>query len=246
MSYHNIRDKSGRFAKKTDSPVRRKYAKVRPLKVTTPTPVEETVILNVFLLDDSGSMSPKKVATIEGFNAILATARQTEQDTGIPTKDFLCKFGSPRRETWASAAVPLDLHSYHPSQPQTALNDAIVFAIGKTDNEILALGGKKAKVIFTIFTDGLENASFNRPSTVKAMIDARNAKDWVITYVGAGTQAEVERRATDIGIYASNSLGYTNDSAGTKRSMFSAASAKVSYSSKVAAGTDSNIGYFGE
>jgi hypothetical protein len=242
MSYHNVRDKYGRFSK-------RAAARVRKIKEPVNKPTD-TLLINVFLLDDSASMAGKESATIEGFNKILADARQTQHDTGLKAIDFLSKFGEPGRFTWTDHVTPLDRNKYCPQQASTAMNDATVFGINQTQAYIDTLGtDKKYKVVLTVFTDGEENSSqlYRAYAGVKSIITQKQKEGWVINLIGAGTKERVERMAGLVGIYASNSMHYTNDSKGTRSSMAKMSAALTSYTTAVASGAETTVdGFFSD
>jgi Mg-chelatase subunit ChlD len=139
-----------------------------------------------FILDETGSMGAYKQQTIDGFNEYI----QGLQGSGEKFKMSLTLFNSDETELRYDA-VEIDkvemLHgrTYRP-ESTTPLYDAIGATIKAAD----AVRKKGDKVLFVIFTDGLENASheFTR-QMIFDMISARRDAGWAFVYLGANQDA---------------------------------------------------------
>lgn len=258
MSFHNIRDKYGRFAKKTTAaaPAPRKRAK----KVKAAPTTTASVILNGFLIDASGSMSGKQWSVADGFNEIVTQGQADAKKTGIVNKQFVAFFGSSYKvvEKEVTKLFASTKHQdrdgmeladgstiYSASMGSTALWESTYKLITKLEQELKINSG--AKVILTIFTDGEENASlyeWRDGTKIKGIIEQKQKEGWVITFIGAGAQKAMEKVATSVGIFASNTLGYQNSAAGTARVMKKMSASRSNYTTAVADGLDSNIGFF--
>lgn len=235
MSFHNLRDKFGKFRPAT----RREKAAKKPAKKTTSKrqvlkPVKKKHILNVFLLDNTGSMEEKVPATVAGFNKVIAEAEQTKKDTGIDTTETVILFGelghfeimdkvqplSDGRASWpwrASSPVP-NTHAYNPMRPRTAIWWSVKRAIEHATMQLEILP-KDTKVLLTIFTDGENNDGHEYQSETKQLVEQKKAEGWVINFIGAGEENYIKSMSGKIGIFASNTLAYDNTSIGTATAM---------------------------
>lgn len=256
MAFHNVRDSHGRFAKKSQNiapTVRKKVTKAAKNKDI----IMSKVILNGFLLDASSSMGGKEESVVSGFNEIVSQGVKDTKTTGVVNKQFVAFFGSGylqcphevNKLVWdmfkGCGGKVGDAVTYASNMGMTALWESTYKLITKLENELPRNPG--AKVILTIFTDGGENessAEWRDGTKIKALIEKKQAEGWVINFIGAGTQAEVTKVATGVGIYASNSLSFNNNSAGVKKSMAKMSASRSAYTMAVADGVDSNIGFF--
>lgn len=234
--YHNVRDASGRFTKKST-----KTAKKKVVKATKVAKTKE--ILNVFVLDDSASMWGKRQVTIDGFNEVLVASELSAKTDKVNSTDILCTFGERGHFKVVGAVKKLTNATYNPSQGGTALWDAIIRGIDFTES-LVKTKPAGTKVIFTIFTDGQNNLLYDLQSKAKELIDAKNAEGWVINFMGAGNDILVKTVANSVGIYAANTMSYSNDKVGTASAFDTLSKAKSLYSSKVSRGIDSNVGFF--
>lgn len=247
MSFHNIRDKFGRFK----SVIRKKISKPNRKRPTLKP--EDKHILNVFLLDDTGSMAIKSFATAEGFNTVLADALKSSKE--VLSTNMLFLFGengyfqvtdNATGLTTLRSREHLGLRYYNPNRPHTALWWATIQAIRATEMKLSVLA-KNTNVILTIFTDGEDNQS-NRYefTTAKELISKKQQEGWVINFIGAGDKAFVDNVADSVGIFASNTMNYHNSNIGTTQAFSKMSLSNVSYRSKVAAGTATVDGFFAE
>jgi len=234
--YHNVRDKYGRFSSKKKT--------TKKTRKTASKPKSTPHILSVFVLDDSVSMSPKVFPTINGFNEVLASGKLDAVKNNVVLHEYLSKFGSPGNNTWQQNVEALTNSSYRPGQGSTALWDAVGFAMKKIE-ETLPVLPKDTQVLLTIFTDGEENSSrvWNN-DLIKNRIQQKQAEGWTITFIGAGDEAEVQAVAQNVGIFATNTMSYANNSAGTQAAFASVARSRSSYTKKVSQGEAVTDGFF--
>lgn len=245
MSYHNIRNSKGQFAKKK--------AKTAKTKKVTPEP--KKFIVNAFLLDDSGSMRGKEIATISGFNEVLDISRVEANKNGIVALELFSVFSTYYRSIGkinrliVGDSNTLNLlvdnnYAYSANGGSTALYDAIALMIADIDRNVRTLP-INSKVVFTIFTDGEENSSrITNLSKVRQLIESKQKDGWVINFIGAGEKFTIERTAQSMGIFASNALSYQNNSVGTRDAFTTMSSSLSNYTKSVADNTSSNIGFF--
>lgn len=161
------------------------------------------------ILDESGSMQSVKSQTISGFNEYLQDRKEDSKKNSV--KFWLTTFHSTISEKLVAADVSeakdLTDYSYRPDH-MTALYDAIGKTLRSIDEEIKRTK-TKPKILVTIFTDGLENAS-NRfsKSQIESEITERESKgNWTFTYVGANQDSV--KTAAGMGIRAANSVNYS-------------------------------------
>lgn len=223
------RDKFGRFASSSRGKKKRTAGK------------KKGTILNVFLLDNTGSMSSKVSATVEGFNQVLSDAAKVK---GVTQVESLALFGEFGHFKVAPKVEPLTIESYRPNRSSTALWWAVVQAIEHTDKLLKDLP-KDTKVILSIFTDGDNNAVHEYQANANVLVDLKKSQDWVINFIGAGDQAFILKMSNSIGIFANNTLSYANNSAGTRSAFDKMSKSRVAYTSAVADGQSvSNDGFF--
>jgi Mg-chelatase subunit ChlD len=169
---------------------------------------------NLIILDESGSMGVIRSATVAGFNALVASIRES-QDTHPDQRHFvsLTLFNGNglrkliQREP-VSALRPLNEQSYQPDSV-TPLYDAIGFACLNLEKAID--GEPDTWCVVHVLTDGLENASVEfTGQAVSSLIDRLREGNWTFNYIGANH--DVFAAARDLGI--SNSLVFQHSSEG--------------------------------
>ncbi len=182
----------------------------------------------VFIVDRSGSMGGLESDTIGGLNATLKKNREVDGDCLVSivlfdnTSDVIVD-RKPIQEV-----APLTSTQYQ-VRGCTALLDAVgdsVRYIQKVQ-QILPEDYRAENVIFTIITDGLENASNHRSyAEVKHMIKARQREGWEFIFLGANIDAAAE--AGRMGIRADRATQYVSDDIGTHIAYEAMANAQVS------------------
>lgn len=171
----------------------------------------ETKIFNLIILDESGSMYRVRNEAVNNVNESLQTILKAQKDNP-DQKHYVSfvTFNDMHKTLWncipASEAKEITAEDYHPNCT-TALYDAIGFSL----NVLSAQVPDHDKVLVTIVTDGMENASreYDRDS-IKKMIDELKAKGWVFAYIGANH--DVEKVAASISIH--NTLVFKVDAKG--------------------------------
>ena len=182
--------------------------------ITTLTTVSPAVVsakpretLVSFLIDQSGSMGATKQATISGFNEYL----QTLKANGGRVRFTLTKFSDTSTNIVHDGVpleqvIPLNDYNYSPLGG-TPLYDAIGRTIVAIDNKLAGFVGEKPAVLLVIMTDGAENTSreFSR-EMIFALIKAKEALGWAVTYMGANQDSYAV--ASTFGIGAGNTVNY--------------------------------------
>ena len=182
----------------------------------------------VFVVDRSGSMCGLESDTIGGLNATLQSNREVEGECLVSIVLF---------NTVSDVLIdrmPIEqVHDLTPTQYRpggcTALLDAVGDSVGYIDKvqRILPEDYRAEHVIFTIITDGLENASHRHTyAEVKRMIEAHQKLGWEFIFLGANIDAAAE--AGRMGIRADRATQYVSDGDGTAIAYEAMACAQVS------------------
>ena len=162
------------------------------------------------VLDESGSMSSCRDATITGFNEYVNGQRQADVgDCWLTLNKFE---GCNIRTLFANAdiktAPELSKQNYNPLGG-TNLLDAIGYTIEQV-NTILDSKKKKDRpgVIIVIMTDGHENQStkYNN-EMIKSMVAAAEKADWSFVFLGANIDSFAV--GSTFGMNASNTANYS-------------------------------------
>lgn len=183
----------------------------------------------VLILDMSGSMSPLTSDTIGGYNTLINQQKNEPGRAKVTTVLFDNRYIMLHDNVDIQEVSEMTTKEYMPCG-MTAMLDAIGRTINSVGQRLANMPEEErpAKVIFTIITDGYENASkeFTYPK-IKEMIEhQRNKYNWIFTFIGANIDtAEV---GNNLGIDAKLSKTYTASKEGTT-SVFAATSKAVSF-----------------
>ncbi len=181
------------------------------------------------VLDESGSMSALRQATIDGANAWLADQRRDGPEDLLT----LVMFDNPPDATKPKVRVKVDgvalrdvrdlrLEDYNPDGG-TPLFDAIGTTISRIEADPRSAD---RSVVLLVMTDGQENASeeYDR-AAIAAKIEQKERDGWTIMYLGANQDAKqfAEQACLD----ANFAVTYSPTPAGTATA-YHASSASVS------------------
>ncbi len=159
----------------------------------------KTRIFNLIILDESGSMLSIKNEAINNVNESLQTILKAQKEN--PNQEHyvtFVSFNNRHKTIWdripATEAKTITENDYNPSC-STALYDAMGFSL----NELRPNVADNDRVLVTIVTDGMENASREyNGNAIKILVDELKAKGWVFAYMGANH--DVEAAAAHISI----------------------------------------------
>lgn len=192
---------------------------------------ETKQIFNLVIIDASGSMQNKVEEVQGGLNQLFNDLKvdQTKQphvNNLITVVDFSSH--SDFRELYVQAdpqeLSELQAGDYVP-RGMTALYDAI----GKA---FLMVPEGADGVLVTVFTDGMENDSKEwKARDIKAIIEAKEAAGWTITYMG--TNQESLLAAERLGIKRDKMLQYADSKAGTKYAFDKMSEARKKFQSSI-------------
>lgn len=170
--------------------------------------MKKTKVINLIILDESGSMEPIREATMTGFRELMQMTRGIQKQ--FPGQAHIISFvtfnsnGINHRIDFQPLSL-LDTDKKIDYRPNalTPLYDGIGVALLRVKNKIEFY--KNARVLVTILTDGLENASkeFNRQS-ISELINQLKGQGWTFTFMG--TDFDVKQVSTSINI--NNSISF--------------------------------------
>ena len=170
----------------------------------------------VIIIDRSGSMHGLEEDVIGGFNKLIEEQKK-EGETKVTTIVFNNNVTFVHEEVDINTIKPLDRRSYIPFGC-TALLDAIGNGIGfiKSKHAKLKVEELPKHTIFSIMTDGLENASREYSyKMVKDMIELQKKCGWDFIFQAANIDTEYE--ANRLGIDTDMAVSFNASSEGIRK-----------------------------
>jgi len=162
----------------------------------------------VICLDRSGSMQSIKQQAIEFFNAQVVEAKNAskDMDNHMCLITFNDKIDIVDWDVDANDVKLLDAESYHP-QDWTAMLDAVGKGVTKL-KEQADINDENVAVLFTVISDGLENASkeYSYEAISKLINEMTETKRWTFTYLGSNQDLSQIRK---MGISEGNIRAFT-------------------------------------
>ena len=166
-----------------------------------------------YILDRSGSMAPMQEAAIAAFNNFVKSQLDVPGDARLTLIQFDDAYEVPVPPTPIQDVRELTTATYQP-RGMTALLDAIGRTIKETSRRVEAMPEKEkpGKVIVTIFTDGMENAS--QEYTLKHISDLirlhRDEKGWEFLFLAANQDAIATAGAMAMDVHLSGNVTFTS------------------------------------
>ena len=186
----------------------------------------------IVVLDKSGSMGPKQLDAIGGFNRFLEDQQKESGEANLTlvtfdtTYNILC-MGKPIKDV-----TPLNTDTYCPGGG-TALNDALARGIIEIGKRLADMpeDTRPEKVICVVITDGEENSSREHTKEqVAEMVKHQTEKyDWAFIYLGANVDAFAE--ASQLGFAKNVVVDFAPSSAGVRSAYIGTSEAVSSYRS---------------
>ena len=201
-------------------------------------------VINLVILDESGSMHAIKKATISGFNELIQSIRNAGKE--FPEQEHLfslISFNGNGIKTlhWnepVSGIHKINSFRYNPDS-STPLFDAMGFGISRQMHDLK--GTSDYNVLVTVLTDGEENSSREyNGSTIKKMIDDLSSENWTFTYMGANH--DVVETALKISI--KNTIRFESNDADVKRMFDKEKESRLQYMQKIRDKEDFKKDYF--
>jgi uncharacterized protein YegL len=170
----------------------------------------------LLILDRSGSMQGLHSDLVNGINRFIEDQKQITGECNVSVIAFDTQIEEVLWEVPLGYVPTFNTKDHFVPRGGTALYDATAHGIDKLGEHLSKLPEEERpeKVIVLIYTDGEENSSRKVNSEIlKQKIEHQtNAYSWVFVYLGANQDAVLN--ASNIGISASNSLTYSNNSTG--------------------------------
>ena len=201
---------------------------------------------NLIILDESGSMNSIKPLIINGFNSLVKSINEVEEQ--FPEQEHLISMVtfnsfSNKLQHFLEPVFklnPLNNENYSPSSA-TPLFDAMGFSITKLKQHLE--GKTDYNVLVTILTDGAENCSKEYTgNAIKAMVDELKDLNWTFTYIGA--DHDVEEMASRMSI--NNTMSFNKDTAGIENMFTKERNSRFSYSKKIRAKENTCYAFYDE
>lgn len=173
----------------------------------------------VIIIDKSGSMHPLTNDVIGGYNSLIEEQKKEEGETLVTTIFFNDSIKFIHERADIKEIKPLDRRSYSPSGC-TALLDAVGDGIAfiKSKHASMKEEDLPKHTIFSIMTDGLENASREYSyKRIKDMIELQKKCGWDFIFQAANIDTEYE--AERLGIDKDMAMSFEASSKGVSRSL---------------------------
>jgi hypothetical protein len=146
----------------------------------------------IIILDESGSMSSCTTDTIGGVNLFLNNQKRIKGEVRVTLVKFSDYYKIINDAVPLDQIAYLDQFNYTPSCT-TALFDAVGRTINSISKRLADTQGydKPDKVIFTVITDGYENASkeYSRNQVFNMVIHQKEKYGWEFIFMGADIDA---------------------------------------------------------
>ena len=173
----------------------------------------------VIIIDKSGSMYPLRDDVIGGYNGLIEKQKEEKGETVVTTVFFNDEVDFVHEQVDVKTLNPINQKNYNP-RGCTALLDAIGDSIAyiKAKHSKFTPEELPEHVIFTIMTDGLENASreYSYPR-IKGMIEFQKKCGWEFIFQGANI--DVEREADSLGISRDKAVKFKATKKGVRDQM---------------------------
>lgn len=195
-----------------------------------------------FIIDRSGSMNGVVESTIKGFNEFMVEQRGAAGEAFMTVVLFDDRYEILHDMVNVKLIPDLDA-SIDLARGTTALRDAIGRTILKVKEQIQNLDedDRPAKVLFTIITDGHDNAStdFDTNKLQAALTFQRDVDKWEFLFTG--TDETLVTTAQSYGIVKGNTRIYENSTKGVMDNYGTISCATVMYRSAVPGQDSSNL-----
>ena len=177
----------------------------------------KAIIYNLIIVDESGSMSHLRNATLSGINETISTIRSAQQEFETTQQHMLTlvTFDSGARRPTVRTIIDtkpiqdvVDFCDYTP-QGCTPLYDAMGQSLTTLRGKIK--DNKDATALVTVLTDGMENASCEWDAArLSSLIQELKGEGWSFSYMGS---AHNVKEVTDL-LHIENVVEFSHDVCG--------------------------------
>ena len=203
-------------------------------------------IVNLIIVDESGSMSLIKKQALMGLNETLDTVkRMQEKEPNAQQYVTLLTFNSDNTHYVFDNTPAKRTHTIRPNDYQPSGCTPLYDAIGRGVSKVNAQTSTDDVVLVTIITDGEENSSTEFDlRMVKQLIEKMKTLKWTFTFIGTDN-LDVEGMAGAMAI--DNHLEFKEDEAGTERMFACERRSRARYNERMAFDIPISVGsYFDE
>jgi hypothetical protein len=146
--------------------------------------------LIVLILDRSGSMSTRRLATVEAFNE-FRRGQASEGPATFTLVAFSTEVDGLSQPRPIEQVPELTAETYQPDG-STALYDAVGLTIVRLEGMLGKMRVKPGGILIGIITDGQENASkeFKDPAKIRELIRRKMDEGWRFELIGMGINAQ--------------------------------------------------------
>ena len=173
-------------------------------------------IINLMILDASGSMESIYNQALSGVNETIQTIRMGQKEHPEFEQSLtLASFNSGKNYLNVKySATPIDEVKEITKEDYIACGcTALYDAMGEMISELKRKVTLEDRVLVTVITDGYENASIHwNGSQIKSLVEELRHQGWTFTYIGANQ--DVEAVAGSMGIR--NTLAFEETDNGSK------------------------------
>ena len=174
-------------------------------------------IINLMILDASGSMESIYNQALSGVNETIQTIRMGQKEHPELSQTLtLASFNSGKNYLNVKyPATPIDEVKEITNEDYIACGcTALYDAMGEMISELKRKVTPEDRVLVTVITDGYENASIHwNGRQIKSLVDELRHEGWTFTYIGANQ--DVEAVAESMGIRNTLEFQETEDGTNT-------------------------------
>lgn len=189
-------------------------------------------IVNLIIVDESGSMSLIEKQALMGLNETLDTVkRMQKKEPDAQQRVTLLTFSSDSTHYVFDNTPASRTHTISPRDYQPSGCTPLYDAIGRGVSKVNAQTGADDVVLVTIITDGEENSSTEYDlRMVKRLIEKMKTQKWTFTFIGTDN-LDVKRMAHEMAI--DNHLEFKQDEEGTRRMFEIERNARMRFNSRI-------------
>ncbi len=193
-------------------------------------------IYNLIIVDESGSMSHLRKATLSGINETISTIRSAQEEF-LTTQEHTLTL-----VTFDSGSKSQDVRTMIDNQPITEVNDfkdympngctPLYDAMGQSLTRLhdRIKDDKDATAVVTVLTDGLENASREWDADgLRRLIEQLKSEGWSFAYMGS---AHNVKEVTDL-LSIENVVEFSHDNLGAGSTWVRERSSRRAYYEKM-------------
>ena len=200
-------------------------------------------VINLIIVDESGSMSVIHQQAFAGMNETLSTIRKMqEQHPDLEQRVSLLTFDSTHKSYKYDNVAAKDTRDLSPKDYNPCGATPLYDAMGLSISKLNAMVESDDKVLVTVITDGEENCSTEWTlKMIRTLIEKLKKENWTFTLIGTDN-LDVEGMARSMAI--DEHLEFQEDAEGTRMMFERESRARSRYMCRVAACEEAPTGSF--